>query len=349
MQIRSATFVISNSDVAKCPNSHLPEYAFIGRSNVGKSSLINALCNKKNLAKTSSRPGKTQLINHFLINQNWHLVDLPGFGYARVSKTQKKVFQKFITNYFKERKQLVNAFLLIDIRHEPQPIDMKFMEWLGENFIPFSIIFTKADKLSSDYIESNVKRLKFIISNTRSKLIYASSVAIYGDLSEIPHSPSEKLNIINTYSKSKFECEKLVLQAGGVVARLSNIYGPGMSKKNIISDILKQIKVKGIDSINIIDGSPIRDMIHISDVTSCLLSMTKIQKKGIYNIATGTSISMKDLALMILKVANFEEYKLMELKHNKTTSCISLDISNTKKTFAWSPSISLQDGLKELV
>ena len=208
---------------------------------------------------------------------------------------------------------------------------------------------TKADKLSSDYIEDNVKRLKFIISNTRSKLIYASSVAIYGDLSEVPHSPSEKLNIINTYSKSKFECEKLVLQAGGVVARLSNIYGPGMSKKNIISDILKQIKVKEIDSINIIDGSPIRDMIHISDVTSCLLSMTKIQKEGIYNIATGTSISMKDLALMILKVANFEEYKLVELKHNKTTSCISLDISNTKKTFAWSPSISLQDGLKELV
>ena len=208
---------------------------------------------------------------------------------------------------------------------------------------------SKADKISSNYIENNVRRLKFIISNTRSKLIYASSVAIYGDLSEIPHSPSEKLNIINTYSKSKFECEKLVLQAGGVVARLSNIYGPGMSKKNIISDILKQIKVKGIDSINIIDGSPIRDMIHISDVTSCLLSMTKIQKKGIYNIATGTSISMKDLALMILKVANFEEYKLVELKHNKTTSCISLDISNTKKTFAWSPSISLQDGLKELV
>lgn len=208
---------------------------------------------------------------------------------------------------------------------------------------------TKADKLSSDYIENNVKRLKFILSNTKSKLIYASSVAIYGDLSEIPHSPSDKLNIINTYSKSKFECEKLVLQAGGVVARLSNIYGPGMSKKNIISDILEQIKVKGIGSINIIDGSPVRDMIHISDVTSCLLSMTKIQKKGIYNVATGTSISMKDLALMILKVANFKKYKIVALKHNKTPSCISLDISNTKKTFAWSPSISLQDGLKELV
>ena len=156
MQIRSATFVISNSDVAKCPNSHLPEYAFIGRSNVGKSSLINALCNKKNLAKTSSRPGKTQLINHFLINQNWHLVDLPGFGYARVSKTQKKVFQKFVTNYFKERKQLVNAFLLIDIRHDPQPIDMNFMEWLGENQIPFSIVFTKADKLGSSKLNKQI-------------------------------------------------------------------------------------------------------------------------------------------------------------------------------------------------
>ena len=156
MQIRSATFVISNSDVSKCPNSNLPEYAFIGRSNVGKSSLINAICNKKKLAKTSSRPGKTQLINHFLINQNWHLVDLPGFGYARVSKTQKKVFQKFITNYFKQRKQLVNAFLLIDIRHEPQPIDMNFIEWLGENYIPFSIIFTKADKLKPAARERNV-------------------------------------------------------------------------------------------------------------------------------------------------------------------------------------------------
>ena len=156
MHVKSARFVISNTEVAKCPKSKLPEYAFIGRSNVGKSSLINALCNKKNLAKTSSRPGKTQLINHFLINENWHLVDLPGFGYARVSKTQKKVFQKFITNYFKERTQLVTAFLLIDIRHEPQPIDLNFMQWLGENFIPFSIIFTKADKLKPKAIEKNI-------------------------------------------------------------------------------------------------------------------------------------------------------------------------------------------------
>jgi len=156
MHVKSARFVISNTEVAKCPKSKLPKYAFIGRSNVGKSSLINALCNKKKLAKTSSRPGKTQLINHFLINENWHLVDLPGFGYARVSKTQKKVFQKFITNYFKERTQLVTAFLLVDIRHEPQPIDLNFMQWLGENFIPFSIIFTKADKLKPKAIEKNI-------------------------------------------------------------------------------------------------------------------------------------------------------------------------------------------------
>ena len=156
MQVKSSSFVISNTEVVKCPKSNLAEYAFIGRSNVGKSSLINALCNKKNLAKTSSRPGKTQLINHFLINKNWHLVDLPGFGYARVSKTQKNIFQKFITNYFKERTQLVTAFLLIDIRHEPQPIDLNFMRWLGENSIPFSIVFTKADKLKPMAIERNV-------------------------------------------------------------------------------------------------------------------------------------------------------------------------------------------------
>lgn len=156
MLVKSASFVISNTDVAKCPNSKLPEYAFIGRSNVGKSSLINALCNKKKLAKTSSRPGKKQLINHFLINKNWHLVDLPGFGYARVSKSQKKIFQKFITTYFEKRTQLVTAFLLIDIRHEPQPIDLNFMQWLGENSIPFSIVFTKADKLKPNAVERNV-------------------------------------------------------------------------------------------------------------------------------------------------------------------------------------------------
>lgn len=156
MLIKTAEFVISNSDVDRCPKDYLPEYAFIGRSNVGKSSLINMLTNHKNLAKTSGRPGKTQLINHFLINKNWFLVDLPGYGYAKVSKTAKKKFQKFITNYFEKRKQLVSAFVLVDIRHEPQKIDLEFMEYLGLSEIPFSIIFTKADKLKPKAIERHV-------------------------------------------------------------------------------------------------------------------------------------------------------------------------------------------------
>ena len=156
MKIKSAEFVMSNSDVAKCPKHLIPEYAFIGRSNVCKSSLINMLTSRKSLAKTSGRPGKTQLINHFIINKNWFLVDLPGYGYARVSKSSKKTFQKFITNYFEQRKQLVSAFVLVDIRHKPQPIDLEFMQYLGESEIPFSIIFTKADKLKPKAIENHV-------------------------------------------------------------------------------------------------------------------------------------------------------------------------------------------------
>ncbi len=156
MKIKSANFVMSNSDVAKCPREAIPEYAFIGRSNVGKSSLINMLTEHKGLAKTSGRPGKTQLINHFKINDNWFLVDLPGYGYAKVSKRDKKTFQKYITNYFLQREQLVCSFVLVDIRHEPQKIDLEFMEWLGENQIPFCIIFTKADKLKPKAIQVNV-------------------------------------------------------------------------------------------------------------------------------------------------------------------------------------------------
>tara|TARA_R110002096_G_scaffold4508_5_gene21417 strand:+ start:2080 stop:2763 length:684 start_codon:yes stop_codon:yes gene_type:complete len=156
MKIKSADFVMSNSNVANCPKEHLPEYAFIGRSNVGKSSLINMLTQRKSLAKTSGRPGKTQLINHFKINENWFLVDLPGYGYARVSKKDKKTFQKYITDYFIERQQLVCAFVLIDIRHEPQKVDMEFLEWMGENQIPFCMIFTKADKLKPKAIENHV-------------------------------------------------------------------------------------------------------------------------------------------------------------------------------------------------
>lgn len=156
MQIKSAEFLVSNSKVDQCPNEPFPEYAFIGRSNVGKSSLINMLLDRKNLAKTSGRPGKTQLINHFLINKSWFLVDLPGYGYARVSKSDKKEFQKLITAYFEKRKQLVLAFVLVDCRHEPQTIDLEFMGWLGEHEIPFHIIFTKADKLKPKALERNI-------------------------------------------------------------------------------------------------------------------------------------------------------------------------------------------------
>lgn len=156
MKINTAEFIISNSEVSKCPKEPLPEYAFIGRSNVGKSSLINMLTNHKNLAKTSARPGKTQLINHFKINSNWFLVDLPGYGYARVSKKTKEVFQKFITDYFEKREQLVCAFVLIDIRHEAQKIDLEFITYLGETEVPFCIIFTKADKISRGKIDQHV-------------------------------------------------------------------------------------------------------------------------------------------------------------------------------------------------
>lgn len=160
MNVANAEFVVSNTNVEQCPKTKLPEYAFIGRSNVGKSSLINMLCNKKKLAKTSSRPGKTQLINHFLINKQWYLVDLPGYGYARTSKAQKKTFQKFITDYLIKRKELISTFLLIDLRHKPQPLDLKYMNWLGKNLIPFSIIFTKADKLKE--VEINEYILKYL-------------------------------------------------------------------------------------------------------------------------------------------------------------------------------------------
>jgi GTP-binding protein len=156
MKITNAEFIISNSDVSKCPKDPLPEYAFIGRSNVGKSSLINMLTNHKNLAKTSGKPGKTQLINHFKINLNWFLVDLPGYGYARVSKKTKEVFQEFITDYFEKREQLVCAFVLIDIRLEAQKIDLEFINYLGEIEVPFCIIFTKADKISKTKIDSHI-------------------------------------------------------------------------------------------------------------------------------------------------------------------------------------------------
>ncbi len=157
MEIKSAEFVISNTDVTKCPQGNNPEYAFIGRSNVGKSSLINMLTNRKGLAMTSQKPGKTQLINHFLINGEWYLVDLPGYGYAQRGKQGRENIQRIIEDYILERQEMTNLFLLLDCRHEPQKIDLEFMEWLGENGIPFSIIFTKIDKISKGKLAENLK------------------------------------------------------------------------------------------------------------------------------------------------------------------------------------------------
>ena len=158
MEITSAEFVISNTDVKKCPTGVFPEYAFIGRSNVGKSSLINMLTARKGLAMTSATPGKTMLFNHFLINQSWYLVDLPGYGYARRGQKGKDQIRTIIEDYILEREQMTNLFVLIDSRLEPQKIDLEFMEWLGENGVPFSIIFTKADKLTNGKVKDNVNK-----------------------------------------------------------------------------------------------------------------------------------------------------------------------------------------------
>ena len=158
MIIKTVEFVKSSEKWQNCPEPTLAEYAFIGRSNVGKSSLINAMMNRKDLAKTSQTPGKTQLINHFIVNDEWFLTDLPGYGYAKVSKVQRKDFEKLITNYILNRKNLVNLFVLVDIRHSPQKIDLEFMEWCGESGVPFSIVFTKADKLKPGAVKANVEK-----------------------------------------------------------------------------------------------------------------------------------------------------------------------------------------------
>ena len=158
--IKNAKFIISSSDYKKCPQPTLPEYAFIGRSNVGKSSLINSIVNQKNLAKVSSKPGKTQLINHFLINDKWYLVDLPGFGYAKISKTKRQEFQKMTSNYLSYRENLMCLFVLIDLRLKPQIIDQNFMQWLAIAKIPFKIVFTKSDKVNKNSVTKNIKKYK---------------------------------------------------------------------------------------------------------------------------------------------------------------------------------------------
>lgn len=158
--IKSARFVISNTDIKKCPSDGKPEYAFIGRSNVGKSSLINMLTNHSKLAMTSATPGKTLLINHFIVNDEWYLVDLPGYGYAKRSKSQNEQLEHIISNYVLNRDAMTLLFVLLDCRHEPQKIDLEFIQWLGENGIPFSIIFTKADKLKKTALAANVAAYK---------------------------------------------------------------------------------------------------------------------------------------------------------------------------------------------
>lgn len=197
MEITSAEFVISNSDYKKCPNSQLPEYAFIGRSNVGKSSLINMLTNKKNLAKTSSKPGKTLLINHFLINQTWHLVDLPGYGYASIGKDMRQKLKEIIEGYLLYRPQLTNVFLLVDSRHAPQKIDMDFMQWMGENEIPFAIVFTKIDKLSQTKSKDNIEKYKDSLAE-----VWETFPKIFVTSSEKQQGREELLDYIDEINRS---------------------------------------------------------------------------------------------------------------------------------------------------
>ncbi len=170
MQISTADFFVSNTNIEKCPAPTLPEYAFIGRSNVGKSSLINMLTNRKNLAKTSATPGKTRLINHFFINEKWYLVDLPGYGYAKVSKTSKEEWEKMIRDYLLKRTNLMNVFVLIDSRLEAQKIDLAFINWLGEKEVPFSIVFTKIDKLKKQQIIYSVENYKKVLKKSWEQL-----------------------------------------------------------------------------------------------------------------------------------------------------------------------------------
>ncbi len=206
MEIKNPKFVISSPDVSKCPDVDAPEYAFIGRSNVGKSSLINMLVRRKALAKTSQTPGKTLLINHFSINDGeWYLVDLPGYGYAQRGKAQRDQLQKLIEGYVLDRRQLTNLFVLIDVRHEPQKIDMEFMDWLGEHGVPFSIIFTKADKLSNAAVERNVEAYK-----NELKLSWEELPKIFITSSEKPRGRDEVLDYIDSINcEVRSECESV--------------------------------------------------------------------------------------------------------------------------------------------
>lgn len=195
--VKSAKFIISNTDIKKCPQDGKPEYAFIGRSNVGKSSLINMLTNQRKLAMTSATPGKTLLINHFLINNEWYLVDLPGYGYAKRSKSQTEQLEHIISSYVLDRQQLTLLFVLIDSRHAPQKIDLEFIQWLGENGVPFSIIFTKADKLTKTALAGNIAAYKNRLLEEWEEL-----PEIFITSSETAHGREEVLGYINQVNKN---------------------------------------------------------------------------------------------------------------------------------------------------
>lgn len=203
MVIKDVEFVMSNSDVRKCPKPDRPEFAFIGRSNVGKSSLINMLMGRKNLAKTSSTPGKTQLINHFLVNESWYLVDLPGYGYAKVPEKQKVKFEKMINDYLLQRENLVTVFVLVDIRHSPQQIDLEFMEWLGMSQIPFTMVFTKLDKLKRGEIEPMLKKYRNKMLETWDEL--PIHVLTSAEKHEGKEALLEYIDTLNTDFKSTFK------------------------------------------------------------------------------------------------------------------------------------------------
>lgn len=193
MEIKEARFVVSNTDVKKCPAPDRPEYAFIGRSNVGKSSLINRITNKKALAKISGKPGKTRLINHYLINNDWYLVDLPGYGYAEVPKKERLKWEQFIKRYILQRENLYCVFVLVDSRHEPQKPDLEFMEWLGTSKVPFVIIFTKIDKLNPSELENNLRNYEEKLFET-----WETTPGYYVSSAETGQGTTEILDFIET-------------------------------------------------------------------------------------------------------------------------------------------------------
>jgi GTP-binding protein len=197
MKVQEARYVMSNSDYLKCPAPDMPEYAFIGRSNVGKSSLINMLTGKKALAKTSQQPGKTQLINHFIINESWYLVDLPGYGYAKVSKSEREKWEKMINDYLYNRQNLICTFVLIDVRHSALAVDLEFMSQLGEAGIPFHIIFTKADKLKSGQVNAQVAAYK-----TKLEELWEEIPPMFVTSAEKNEGREEVLKAIQTYNEA---------------------------------------------------------------------------------------------------------------------------------------------------